>query len=224
MGRSSISFLLMDFILLFSVIGFIIIVFDLKGFAFVIELMLLLVFIFFLAFGMFSVYFSKNFGWLIIGAVLVLMLLDAFFIFLLTGAFGTAHITTVFFSVLGLVVVLFNLKGLPQEFYSSGEKHEEINEYYPAGEKTEVKEAKLEKQELKQEIKEEIKEELKKEEEEPKAIEKSFTPGKFVASKKANKFHSPKCDWAKRINKANQIWFNSKGEAEKSGFEADKCV
>ena len=55
-------------------------------------------------------------------------------------------------------------------------------------------------------------------------IEKTFVPGKFVASKKANKFHVAKCDWAKRISKANQILFNSEEEAKSQGFEADRCV
>ena len=106
-----------------------------------------------------------------------------------------------------------------KEYYGSeiGES-EKVKEYYPYIDKMEPKEEA--KAEIKQELKKEIKEEQKKEAH----VSKAFTPGKFVASKKANKFHSPKCDWAKRIDKANQIWFNSEQEAKSQGFEADRCV
>ena len=43
----------------------------------------------------------------------------------------------------------------------------------------------------------------------------SFEPGKYVASKTGKKFHAPRCDWAKRIKKASQVWFNDKDEAKK---------
>ena len=64
--------------------------------------------------------------------------------------------------------------------------------------------------------------------EKPKAaearVEKTFEPGKYVASKSGSKFHAPKCDWAKKIKKANAVWFESKEEAKKAGYKADDCV
>ncbi len=42
-----------------------------------------------------------------------------------------------------------------------------------------------------------------------KATKKSkaqFKPGKFIASKKGTKFHTAKCDWAKKIDKRNRVW------------------
>ena len=55
-------------------------------------------------------------------------------------------------------------------------------------------------------------------------VSKEFEPGKYVASKRGNKYHAPKCDWAKRIKKSNQVWFNTKEEAKKKGYKADSCV
>ena len=55
-------------------------------------------------------------------------------------------------------------------------------------------------------------------------VEKEFKPGKYIASRTGAKFHSPKCDWAKKIKKSNAIWFDSKEEASKAGYKADDCV
>ena len=55
-------------------------------------------------------------------------------------------------------------------------------------------------------------------------VKKEFKPGKYIASKAGAKFHSPKCDWAKKIKKANAVWFNSKEEARKAGYKTDDCV
>ena len=42
--------------------------------------------------------------------------------------------------------------------------------------------------------------------------------GKYVASKKSNKFHKPNCKWAQKIKPANQIWFDSREEAIKKDY------
>jgi len=63
---------------------------------------------------------------------------------------------------------------------------------------------------------------------EKKSVEKSFKPGKYIASyiasKSGSKYHTPKCDWAKKIKKANAVWFDSKEEAKKAGYKKDDCV
>jgi len=59
---------------------------------------------------------------------------------------------------------------------------------------------------------------------EKKTVDKSFKPGKYIASKTGAKFHAPKCDWAKRVKKKNAVWFDSKEEAKKAGYKADSCV
>lgn len=55
-------------------------------------------------------------------------------------------------------------------------------------------------------------------------VEKSFKPGKYIASITGAKFHSPKCDWAKKIRKSNAVWFDNKEDAIKAGYKADECV
>ena len=55
-------------------------------------------------------------------------------------------------------------------------------------------------------------------------VKKTFEPGKYVASKTGKKYHAPKCDWAKKINKKNRVWFDNKEEAEDQGYEACNCV
>ena len=49
-------------------------------------------------------------------------------------------------------------------------------------------------------------------------------PGKYVASKMGKTYHAPKCDWAKRIQKKNRVWFDSKDEAKKAKLKAHDCV
>lgn len=46
--------------------------------------------------------------------------------------------------------------------------------------------------------------------------------GLYVASKNGAKYHLPTCSSAKRIKEENKIWFNSKQEAEKAGYEPAK--
>ncbi|MCK4918657.1 MAG: hypothetical protein KAS02_02650 [Candidatus Pacebacteria bacterium] len=41
--------------------------------------------------------------------------------------------------------------------------------------------------------------------------------GKYIASRNSNLYHAPWCSGAQRIKEENQIWFNSKEEAEASG-------
>jgi len=48
--------------------------------------------------------------------------------------------------------------------------------------------------------------------------------GLYVASKNSDKYHAPWCSGAQRIKIENQIWFNSKEEAESAGYTpASNC-
>ena len=199
MERSSLSFLAMIFILLFGLIGFILVVFDLHRFAYVFELMLLLIFIFIFAFAMFAAYNGRKWGWTMLAAALMLLLVNLFFIFLLTGIFETSHLTTLFFSVIGIIVALLNLR--PSKNYGAREgEYGKTKDYYPYIDKMEP---------------------VQKAEE---SVTKTFIPGKYIASKKAGRFHVAKCDWAKKISRENQLWFDSEEEAKSQGFVADVCV
>ncbi|MBD3355393.1 hypothetical protein GF361_05415 [Candidatus Woesearchaeota archaeon] len=57
-----------------------------------------------------------------------------------------------------------------------------------------------------------------------KVLKKNFSPGKYIASKSGTKYHAPKCDWAKKIKKKNQVWYESKEDAAKDGKKACNCI
>lgn len=45
----------------------------------------------------------------------------------------------------------------------------------------------------------------------------------YVASKNSNKYHKADCSYAKKINEENKIWFASREEAERVGYEIANC-
>ena len=48
--------------------------------------------------------------------------------------------------------------------------------------------------------------------------------GMFVASKNSKIYHSLDCQYAKRINEGNKIFFKSAGEAKERGYSPHSCV
>ncbi len=44
--------------------------------------------------------------------------------------------------------------------------------------------------------------------------------GTYVGSRHGSTYHFPWCPGAKRINKENEVWFNSKQQAEDAGYRA----
>jgi hypothetical protein len=59
---------------------------------------------------------------------------------------------------------------------------------------------------------------------EPEEVKTKHSPGKFVASKRSNRYHAPKCEWAKKITKERRVWFTSKEEAWEQGYRAHSCL
>jgi predicted membrane protein len=55
-------------------------------------------------------------------------------------------------------------------------------------------------------------------------VRKSFSPGRFVASRLGRQYHKPRCDWAKNIRKENRLWFATAEEAEKKGYTRHTCL
>ena len=47
---------------------------------------------------------------------------------------------------------------------------------------------------------------------------------KFVASKRSSLYHSPKCEWAQKINPERKVSFKTKEEAWEKGYKAHDCV
>ncbi len=60
-------------------------------------------------------------------------------------------------------------------------------------------------------------------EEKAEEVYTNFDPGKYVASKTGSTYHVPKCDWAGKIKKENQVWFDDEKEAKKK-FKPHSCV
>ncbi len=54
---------------------------------------------------------------------------------------------------------------------------------------------------------------------EEKPIEKKLI---YIGNSKTLKFHLSDCQWAKKINPANKVYFNSKEEALKKGYQPCK--
>ena len=108
--RGGSSFLLMNLILFFTVMGFILVVFSLNSLEFGLEFVGLLAFMFLFAFGMFFAYHGKKFGWTMIAVTLFVLLLDTVLLMAFSRSFGVNHIITVFFSLAGLAVAFLNLR------------------------------------------------------------------------------------------------------------------
>ena len=217
MEKSRPSFLLMDVILLFAGISFILIVFDLSGITFMFEIALLVIFLFFMILGMITVYQDKNWGWTLIGAVLILLLLDTLFVSFLTKKFNAVHMAAIAFSVIGLVVTALNLSISRKSEVDIKDEYPKVREYYPDIQKAEPKQ-----EEVKESPKEELKEEPKKEEATIKA--KKTVTAKFVASKETKKYHTSRCGWSRITKRKNRIYFDSRRKAESKGFKPHECV
>ena len=56
------------------------------------------------------------------------------------------------------------------------------------------------------------------------SVTEAFYPGKYLASKNGSVYHSPKCDWAKKISKSQRVWFKSDDEAKKNGYRKHSCL
>ena len=63
--------------------------------------------------------------------------------------------------------------------------------------------------------------------EEKKQVRKAsaqFSPGKYIASKRGNTFHEPKCEWAGKIAPEHRMWFTGKDEAWEKGYKSHSCI
>ncbi len=57
-----------------------------------------------------------------------------------------------------------------------------------------------------------------------KKVVAKHSPGKYIASSRSNIFHTPKCEWAAKINQKGRRWFKDKEAAFGEGLKAHKCV
>ena len=217
MEAPRLSYFAMIFVLLLTIIGFIFVVFDLRGAAFAFELALLLAFMFLLAFAMFFLYHRRKGSWGIIGSVLIVLIFDTLIIALFRRVFRASYALTILFAVIGLIIVLFSYLTAPKEPEYVEKQYDKSKYYYSSVDRIETKE------EIKEELKQEVKEELTAEQKKAALMKKNYALGKFIASKKGETFHVPLCVWADNINEENQVWFDSKKDAIAKGYAEHKC-
>ncbi len=217
MEAPRLSYFAMIFVLLLTIIGFIFVVFDLRGVAFAFELALLLAFMFLLSFAVFGLLYHRRGNWGIIGSVLVVLIFDTLIIALFMGVFSTKYALTILFAIIGLIIVLFSYLTARREPEYVEKQYDKSKYYYSSVDKIETKE------ETKEELKQEVKEELTAEQKKAALMKKNYALGKFIASKKGETFHVPLCVWADNINEENQVWFDSKKDAVAKGYSEHKC-
>ncbi len=63
-----------------------------------------------------------------------------------------------------------------------------------------------------------------KEDKKAKKAATSFTPGKYIASKRSNVYHTPKCEWVNNIALDHRVWFTGKDDAWQKGFRGHSCI
>jgi hypothetical protein len=192
------------FVLFLSLIS---IVFGLTGRLFVFELLLLLLFLLLgIAFTA-GTYYGGDWIWKALLVFFGANLINLSFLYFVKISFGNV-ILPITVGVVGFLVALVK-KGSEKEDLEEIEDiktEPEAREGKPSGPQESL-------------ILEEKKEEKKIED-----IKVNFSPGKYIASETGKKYHIPKCDWAKKINKKRIIWFDDKKEAKKKGYLPCKCV
>ena len=175
---------------------------DFKLSFFVMDIILLIVFL-----GLINMIFELHSIFFVLE--LIFLLVIAFFALVsVVAVYNNARWGWTFLSlILGLILVdvlfIYYLKGRPDFFFT-------ITIIAIIGFLISV--GHIKKREEEHEAKKEVK------------VSREFKPGKFVASKTGTKYHAPKCDWAKKIKKSNQVWFNTEAEAKKKGYKADSCL
>ena len=188
-------FITMIVIMFILFLSLISIVFDLTGIFFVFELLLLLLFLLFgIIFAAGTLY---EWEWIWPGLLIFFgaNLINLSGLYLKTNNF-IQIILPITVGVAGFLIAMIRKRSVDEE--SEDMENEDI--------KTETEEKKEEP------------------EEDEDVIRTNFSPGKYIASETGKKYHIPKCDWAKKINKKRIVWFDDKKEARKKGYLPCKCI
>jgi hypothetical protein len=177
--KGKLNFFVMILLMFIVFYGLIKYIFDVSGWKFVVEFLILLGLLVFGALSLLLIYNDVNFGYTLsalVGAVALLNLVVLYF----SKSMSTVLFASIISSMTAFVISVVNI----------GQKEVEIVEEKPVEKK----------------------------------ILKTYTPGKVVSSKTSNVYHVPKCDWAKKIKKSNQVWYASDEEAKKEGLKAHSCA
>jgi len=154
-------------------------------------------------------YSEKCWAWKLASLLFIFFMFNIFFMYF--NATHGAIVTkgSAFLAALGFVIAVSSTGAKKKKIDFEKEVYEEIPSYIPPEIKIEPygeEETIEEKKEIKSSVK------------------KTVKPGKFVASKTGSVYHTAKCEWAKKVQKQNQVWFNSKDEARKAGYKMHSCL
>ena len=237
-------------VLLLFFVKFIPRVFELRGKAFIGELMLLGLFLAVALIAMAGVYFNLDFSYPLLLVFFAVTLVNTLFLYFNYGFRLYNFVLLSFVGLLGFVISLNkldkqsypkpNANKLPGDFdgfkipepmpRKLQEKASDANiifediEFEKADEK-EVKELQTYNAERKESEDKESKKATKSlPQKKSSKYTAEYSPGKFVASKSSTSYHAPKCEWAEKINKKNRVWLASKEDAKKKGYKAHSCL
>ncbi len=182
--------------LLITFLGLINMIFDLHGFAFIIEFLILLGLLLVAVISAAGIATGSRWPWILLKIFFIFVFLDMILIYVFSSVETPYFLLLLVVVIAGFFISFFNI---------CKPKAEEVVEKKVRKGRIKVEKVYAEKADNKQ-------------------VKKTFKPGKFIASKTGVKYHAPKCDWAKKIKKKNAVWFNSKEEAKKAGYKKDDCV
>jgi len=198
MGRNKFTVFAMYIALLVTFLGLISMVFDLHRFAFYLEFLILLGLLLVGIIAAIGISHNMRWAWMLLALFFGFVFLDMLFINVITAAETTHFLHLIVVSVAGFFISLFSIEKEKIEASKDARTTSGARTQFgiSQGDTHSVGEA----------------------------VTKTFTPGKYIASKTGTKFHSPKCDWGKKVKKSNAVWFDTKEEAKKAGYKADDCI
>ena len=197
MCGSKFTTFVMYIILLITFLGLINMIFNLHGFAFYGEGLILLGLLFAAILSAVGINTNSRWAWILLKIFFIFVFLDIIFINAISTVEVPYFLLLLVVVVVGFFICFFNIMKPKAEEVAEEVKKGEIKVEKVIAEKADAAK---------------------------KPVKKTYSPGKFIASKTGVKFHAPKCDWAKKIKKKNAVWFNSKEEAKKAGYKDDSCV
>ncbi len=175
-------------------------VFDMSGDMFILSLTFLLGTMVFSSVSMGGAYRNKRWGWLFVMFSCLIIMLFAYVVYIMQGVMPY-HTVMLAASIILFAIALANI-GLAD----SGKEEKKVPavKVYQSMEKVEpytVSSASTKT-----------------------APAKKKSLGKFVASKMASHYHTPRCDWTPNIKRRNRIWFASEISAKRAKYKPHECV
>ena len=197
MGGNKLTVFIMYIALLVTFLGLISMVFDLTRFAFILEFLILLGLLLVGIIAAIGISHNMRWAWMLLTLFFGFVFLDMLFIKAIAAKGIAYFLYLLAVAIAGFFISLFSIEK---------EKAEAKDARTTSGARTQFGISQGDTHSVGE------------------AVTKTFTPGKYIASKTGTKFHSPNCDWGKKVKKSNAVWFNSKEDAKKAGYKADACI